>query len=45
MDAFYDFLELNSIYVVLFVVLIIWVGLFLYMNRIDSKLKKLERDN
>lgn len=43
MDALYDFLALNDVYVVLVVVLIIWIGIFWYLNRIDSKVKKLEK--
>lgn len=44
MGSFYDFLETNSMYVVLFIVLIIWVGIFGYIWKIDRKLNKLEQD-
>ncbi|MDD5362184.1 MAG: CcmD family protein [Ignavibacteria bacterium] len=40
----YDFLEQNSMYLVLFIALIIWAGIFLYLNKIDRNLKKLERE-
>ncbi|MBI5475029.1 MAG: CcmD family protein [Ignavibacteriae bacterium] len=39
-----DFLSQNSLYVVLIVALVIWLGVFGYLNRIDGRLKKLERD-
>ncbi|MBV6479160.1 MAG: hypothetical protein HGGPFJEG_01921 [Ignavibacteria bacterium] len=44
MSSLYDFLETNSMYVVLFIVLIIWIGIFGYMWKIDRKLNKLEED-
>lgn len=40
----YDFLETNSMYVVLLIVLIIWIGIFGYMWRLDGKVKKLEKE-
>jgi len=41
----YDFLEKNALYIVLLIALIIWIGLFFYIFRIDKKLKKLEKNN
>ena len=41
----YDFLEKNSLYIVLLIAVIIWIGLFIYLFRIDGKLKKLENQN
>jgi CcmD family protein len=41
----YDFLEKNAMYIVLLIALIIWVGLFIYIFRIDKKLKKIEKEN
>ena len=38
----YEFLEHNSIYVVLIIVLMIWAGLFGYLLRIDRAVKKLD---
>ncbi len=38
----YEFLEQNSIYVVMLIVLMIWAGLFVYLFRIDRKIKELE---
>jgi CcmD family protein len=43
-DSIYDFLSLNDVYIVLVIVLIIWFGIFFYLNRIDAKIKKLERE-
>lgn len=39
----HDFLEQNSMYVVLIIALIIWIGIFSYLFKIDRNLKKLER--
>ena len=41
----YDFFEKNAMYIVLLIALIIWIGLFFYMFRIDKKLKKIEKEN
>ncbi|MCE1165172.1 MAG: CcmD family protein [Bacteroidetes bacterium] len=40
----HDFLEQNSMYLVLIIALIIWAGIFLYLNKIDRSLKKVERE-
>jgi CcmD family protein len=40
----YDFLEKNAMYIVLLIALIIWIGLFLYVFRLDSRIKKLEKE-
>ena len=45
MSSLYDFLEANSMYVVMFIVLIIWIGIFGYMWRLDKKVEKLEKEN
>ncbi|MCB0702133.1 MAG: CcmD family protein [Candidatus Kapaibacterium sp.] len=39
----YNFLNDNSIYVVLLVALINWIGLFIYLVKTESKLNKLEK--
>ncbi|HMQ69262.1 MAG TPA: CcmD family protein [Ignavibacteria bacterium] len=44
MGSLYDFLETNSMYVVMLIVLIIWIGIFGYMWRLDGKVKKLEKE-
>jgi CcmD family protein len=38
-----EFLEYNSIYVVLFITLVIWLGLGYFMWSIDRKVSKLEK--
>jgi CcmD family protein len=45
MDNIFNFLEKNSYYVVLIITLIIWLGIFLYLFRLDKKVKKLEQEN
>lgn len=44
MSSLYDFLEANSMYVVMLIVLIIWVGIFGYMWNLEKKVKKLEKE-
>ncbi len=39
----YEFLQNNSLYVVLIVVLMIWTGLFGYLVRIDRMAAKLDK--
>jgi len=39
----YNFLNDNSIYVVLIIALINWIGLFLYLIKNEKKLNKLEK--
>ncbi len=45
MNSLYDFLETNSMYVVLLIVLIIWIGIFAYLWGLDKKVKKMEKQN
>lgn len=40
-----EFLEKNSYYVVLIIMLIIWAGIFGYMMSMDKRVKKLEKGN
>lgn len=42
MESLLKFLEQNSIYIVLIIVLIIWLGIFCFMYKIDRKVKKIE---
>ncbi len=37
-----DFLSQSALYVVLLIVLVVWLGVFLYLSRIDRRLKALE---
>ena len=39
----YEFLEKNSIYLVLIIALTIWFALFGYLFKLDIKLRKLEK--
>jgi len=43
MNSLYDFFANNQLYVVLAIALVIWLGIFVYIFRIDKKLKKLEK--
>jgi CcmD family protein len=38
----YEFLQKNSIYLVLVIALIVWLSVFGYLLRLDMKLKKIE---
>jgi len=40
-----EFLAQNSMYVVLVITLIIWVGIFSYLFRLDARISKMERSN
>ena len=44
MNGFYEFLHNNAIYIVTFIVLIVWVGIFLYLNNLDKRMKSIEKD-
>ena len=39
-----EFLSQNAIYVVLIIVLIVWVGIFLFMNSLDKRIKLIEKE-
>jgi CcmD family protein len=39
-----EFLSQNPLYVVLLVALVVWFGIFGYLNRLDARLKKLEKN-
>jgi len=42
LEGLFNFLENNSLYIVLFIVLTIWVGVFSYLNILDKRLKAIE---
>ena len=44
MDGLYQFLHDNAIYIVTFIVLVVWVGIFLYLNTLDKRMKSIEKD-
>lgn len=37
-----DFLAQNQLYIVMIIVLAIWLGIYTYLFRLDSRVKKLE---
>ncbi len=44
MENLYQFLSNNSIYIVLFIVLTIWIGIFIYLNKLERKIKLIENE-
>ncbi|KAF0152448.1 MAG: hypothetical protein FD143_1086 [Ignavibacteria bacterium] len=42
--GFFGFLEKNSIYIVMFIVLVVWLGIFLFMQNTDKRLKEIEKE-
>jgi len=44
LDGIYNFLSQNSIYIVLFIVLTIWFGIFFFLNNTDKRLKLIENE-
>jgi CcmD family protein len=39
-----EFLEKNAIYIVMIIVLIVWVGIFLYLLNLDKRIKNVEKE-
>ncbi|MDO8549553.1 MAG: CcmD family protein [Ignavibacteria bacterium] len=39
-----EFLEKNAIYIVMIIVLIVWVGVFLYLWNLDKRIKNIEKE-
>lgn len=39
----FEFLNQNSLFVVLAIVLVVWLGIYLYLFRIEGKIKRLEK--
>jgi CcmD family protein len=37
-----DFFAQNQLYIVMIIVLAIWLGIYVYLFRLDSRIKKLE---
>lgn len=42
-SALFEFLNQNSLFVVLTIALVVWLGIYLYLFQIDRKLKRLEK--
>ena len=40
-----EYLAQNPLYIVMFVVLVIWLGIYMYLFRIESRIKKLEKSS
>ncbi len=43
-NGFLGFLESNSIYIVMFIVLVVWLGIFLFVLNTDNRLKVIEKE-
>ena len=41
MGSLYNFLNTHSLYIVLIIVLVIWLGIFIYLYRLDKKVNEL----
>ena len=39
-----EFLSENSIYIVFIILLVIWGGIFLFLNSVEARLKKIEKE-
>lgn len=39
-----SFLEQNSIYIVMFIVLVVWFGIFLFMNNTEKHVKEIQTE-
>ncbi|MFO7448457.1 MAG: CcmD family protein [Ignavibacteriaceae bacterium] len=44
MEGIYEFLENNSIYIVMIIVLIVWAGIFFFMLNLDKRIKSVEKE-
>ncbi len=44
MEGIYSFLSDNSIYIVLFIVLVVWAGIFIFLFNTDKRLKEIQKD-
>lgn len=44
MEGLYSFLEKNSIYIVMLIVLVIWLGIYLFLWKTDKRLKEIEKE-
>jgi CcmD family protein len=44
LESLYAFLEKNSIYIVMLIVLVIWLGIYLFLWKTDKRLKSIEKE-
>ncbi|MEK9138452.1 MAG: CcmD family protein [Bacteroidota bacterium] len=40
-----EYLSQNPLFIVLLIALVVWFGIYMYLFRIDGKLKKLEKQS
>jgi CcmD family protein len=45
MDSLYNFLNTNAYYGLLAIILIIWTGMFMYVQSLNKKVNKLKKQN
>lgn len=43
-NGLFGFLEKNSIYIVMFIVLVVWLGIFIFVQNTDKRLKAIEKE-
>jgi CcmD family protein len=44
LSGLYDFLQNNAIYIVMIIVLIVWAGIFFFLNNLDKRIKIVEKE-
>jgi len=44
LHGLYQLLDKNAIYVVMIIVLIVWIGIFLYLYNLDKRLRNIEKE-
>ncbi len=44
MNGIFEFLKGNAIYIVMIIVLIVWIGIFFYLNNLDKRIKSVEKE-
>jgi CcmD family protein len=44
LGSIFDFLEKNSIYIVLIIVLLVWIGIFSFLLNLDKRIKNVEKE-
>jgi len=44
LESLYEFLDKQSIYIVLFIVLVVWLGIFVFLWNTDKRLKSIEKE-
>ena len=44
MQGLYQLLDKNAIYIVMIIVLIVWIGIFLYLYNLDKRIRNVEKE-